>query len=164
MARGRPPKPIEQRKREGNARQHKLPKPLKLTGAPEPPPDLAPAGVELWNELVTALDRWGALDKVDRAALTAVCTQWARAEAARQVIRKEGLFSRGSTGQIVEHPAVGIERAAHAMLLRFLGEYGGTAVARTRIAAAASTGAKPAVPFAAIGQSPRLRAVRGGKA
>jgi P27 family predicted phage terminase small subunit len=154
-------KPIEQARREGNPGKRRLPDPLKVKGVPQPPDDLPAAGKELWAELVEALARWHLLDQVDRAALTAVCTQWARAEAARQVIRRKGMFSTGSTGQIVEHPAVGIERAAHAMLVRFLGEFGGTAVARTRIASALSDGAE--APFADIGPSPRLRAVQGGR-
>jgi P27 family predicted phage terminase small subunit len=167
MPRGRPPKPAAQRRREGNAGKRKIPKdlpaaaPLDLT----PPDDLLPEGVRFWHELVTALTGWNQLHRVDRVALTAVCVQWQRAEQARQVLRHEGMFSRGSTGQLQEHPALGIERAAHAQVIRFLSEYGGTPVARARIAAAGQGAANttPGLPFPAIGPSPRLTLVSQAK-
>lgn len=132
---GRKPKPTEQRRREGNAGKRKLPDPVRIKpGAPKRPDDLPDAGAELWDELVTALTAAGIAEQVDAAALTALCVQWARAEKAREVIAEKGLFARGSTGQLVTHPAVAIEREAHAMLLRFAEHYGLTAAARARIA------------------------------
>ena len=136
MARGRKPKPIEQKVAEGNRGRRPLPEPVR-TGAPlpaEPPDTLGDAGRELWIEMTTRLA--GILDAIDRAALTAMCQQADRAAAADKVIREQGHFARGSTGQVVAHPALGIERAAHALLLRFAAEYAATPVARARVAAA----------------------------
>ena len=46
------------------------------------------------------------------------------------------MWARGSTGQMVEHPALQVERNAHTLLLRFAAEYGITPSARARIAGA----------------------------
>jgi P27 family predicted phage terminase small subunit len=138
---GRKPKPVEQRRREGNAGKRNLPARVDLGGAgipSEAPPDFPPAARELWAELVPALNQHGVLNRVDAAAMAALCLQWARGVAARQVIddpQDGGLFALGSMGQIVEHPALGIERAAHAAFLRFAEHYGITPVARARISA-----------------------------
>lgn len=48
----------------------------------------------------------------------------------------------GSTGQIVEHPLLGTKRAAASLFLRFMEQYGGTTLARTRIALGKSAGRK----------------------
>lgn len=136
--RGRKPKPVEQRRREGNLNKDRLPEPISI-GGPQPPTapdDLPPEAQQLWDEVVDRLHVAGVIDKVDGAALQALCVQWARAERARQVIAVEGMFAKGSTGQLVEHPALGVERAAHAMFLRFATEYGLTAAARARIVVA----------------------------
>jgi phage terminase small subunit len=54
------------------------------------------------------------------------------------VLRKQSSFALGSTGQMVEHSAVAMERNAHMAYLRFAQEFGLTAAARARIAAATS--------------------------
>jgi P27 family predicted phage terminase small subunit len=146
--RGRKPKPPEQRAREGNAGNRPLPAPLELSGKVEnarraleelpPPADLPRAALELWNDVVPILGAAGVLNRVDRAALTALCIQWHRAEQARKALKAEGIFTTGSTGQIVEHPALGIERTAHQLFVRFAEQFGITPVARARIAAAAA--------------------------
>jgi P27 family predicted phage terminase small subunit len=131
---GRKPKPVAQKRAEGNPGKRKLHEPLVVKpGAPEKPDDLPPAGSQLWDELVPALTAAGVLEQVDRAAFIALCVQWGRAEQARAVIREQGAFALGSMGQLVAHPAVGLERDAHAMLLRFAEQYGLTAAARARI-------------------------------
>lgn len=135
--RGRKPKPVEQKRREGNPGKRRLPEPVRLPGGLLKP-ELPPAASELWDQVVPILGQVGVLASVDRAALTAMCLQWERAVAARRVLEQEGYFALGSTGQLVEHPAVGIERAAHDRLLRFAAEFGITPVARARIAAAAA--------------------------
>lgn len=135
--RGRKAKPIEQKIREGNAGHRALPEPLKLnSGAPRKPDNLPPAGERLWDEIVPVLSGAGIIDRVDGAALTALCVQWGRAESARELVAVQGEYVPGSMGQLVEHPAIGVERAAHAMFLRFAEQYGMTAAARARIAAA----------------------------
>lgn len=137
--RGRKPKPIEQKRREGNPGKRKLPEPLPLVPAKAEllpcPADLPADGKRLWEEVVPRLAAIGILNEVDRAALESLCVQWARGVAARRVLARQGQFALGSTGQLVEHPALGIERASAALFLRFCEQYGLTAAARARIAA-----------------------------
>ena len=135
--RGRKPKPVEQKLREGNPGQRRLPEPLRFgePGSLEPPALLPPEGRELWNEFVPLLAQQRIVDVVDRAALTVLCLQWARCCQAAAVLAEQGLFVLGSTGQPVEHPALAIERQADALLLRYCEQYGLTAAARARIAA-----------------------------
>ncbi len=146
--RGRPVKPIEQKIREGNAGKRKLPEPLNLdaeepgtevvalVASPPKPADLPPAASMMWDELVPILSKANVLSSVGGAALMALCIQWERSVQARAVLKRQGLFSLGSMGQLVEHPAVQTERAAHLLFLRFAEQFGITPVARTRIAAA----------------------------
>jgi P27 family predicted phage terminase small subunit len=163
--RGPPPKPIEQKKREGNLSKRPLAEPLPTRGAPEPPDDLPAEARKLWLELIPELDLLGILDPADRPALSAMCIAWARACAARRVLAAEGMFTQGSMGQPVEHPAIMIEQRAHAQFLRFATEFGATASGRARIAAArGERGDDGSALFTdELGASPRLRALRGGK-
>lgn len=138
MARGRKPKPVELRDAEGNLSRSPLPEPIiKNQGLSSEPPDmLGPEGRELWNDMVSRLGAAGALDLVDRAALTAMCVQWDIANDARRTREAQSLYSRGSRGQLTTHPAVAIERQALLVMLRYASEFAATPVARTRIAAA----------------------------
>lgn len=135
MARGRKPKPVEQRRREGNPGKRALPEPVSLSSADDltPPPEWDKDALECWQTIVPTLREVGVLDGVDRMALEALCLQWSRARKAAKVIEAQGMFSKGSTGQLVEHPAVATERAAHQQFLRFAEQYALTPVARTRL-------------------------------
>jgi phage terminase small subunit len=74
--RGRKPKPVELAIREGNPGHKVLPEPLKFqAGPPTKPSDLPAAASEMWDEVVTVLVAAGVADKVDSAALTALCVQ-----------------------------------------------------------------------------------------
>lgn len=135
--RGRKPKPIEQKQREGNPGNRALPAPVTLPEYDVPkPPDLPDAAATLWDDIVPILAEARVLNRIDGAALTAMCLQWERGQQARKVLKEEGLFALGSTGQVVPHPALEIERAAHTLFIRFAEQFGITPVARARIAAA----------------------------
>src|SRR5438309_6012563 len=135
--RGRKPKPIELREAEGNLSRRPLPAVIQTEALDAAAPaELGPAGRELWNELYVRLTTVGALDQVDRAGLTAACLQWDRAAEAARALEEEGHYSKGSMGQVIPHPAIAIERAAHDRVLKFLAEYAATPVARARIATA----------------------------
>ena len=60
-------------------------------------------------------------------------TAYSRFRQAKRVIDEQGTLSRGSTGQITEHPALATERQAQAIYLRFAEQYALTPVARTRL-------------------------------
>ena len=134
--RGRKPKPVEVRKREGNPSKRPLPEPVRVGGIPDalaPPDDLLPTAKDFWNEVIPVLAKVGILDVVDRAALEMMSTQYARAKQAGRVLAEQGALTKGSTGQLVEHPAMATERNAINTFLRFAEQYALTPVARTRL-------------------------------
>lgn len=134
---GRKPKPVETRRREGNPGRRPLPEPVRVDGRtvspPEPPDHLPEDARAAWDRIVPALCNIGLLDGIDAFALEAMCVQWARAQQAGRVVAEQGHITLGSTGQLVEHPALGIERQAQQMFLRFAEHYALTPVARTRL-------------------------------
>jgi P27 family predicted phage terminase small subunit len=136
--RGRKKKPIEQAKREDNPGKRALPEPLRIGGPAmiEAPADLPSEGRALWEEIVPRLYQAGLLDAVDGAALKIMCEQWAIAERALKVVREEGYFTPGSTGQLTEHPALAIVSKAHASFRQYAEQFAMTPAARARIAAA----------------------------
>ncbi len=134
--RGRKPKPIEQRRREGNPGKRELPDAVVIGGRAvslEPPAGLDEDASAFWAKAVPVLAEVGLLDVVDEGALEMLCTQYARAVQARRIIEDQGLLARGSTGQLVEHPAIATERNAAQAFLRFAEQYALTPVARTRL-------------------------------
>jgi P27 family predicted phage terminase small subunit len=136
---GRKPKPVEQRRREGNPRQHKAPEPVLVAGRPmteelaEAPEHLPAHAKKFWKDAIVRLADVGILDRVDTATLELMAMQYARARQAADVIEREGLMSEGSKGQPRPHPAVQIERLATADFLRIAEHFALTPVARTRL-------------------------------
>jgi P27 family predicted phage terminase small subunit len=100
---------------------------------PQPPEDMPEDARKVWEVTVPRLAAIGLLDVVDSFALEAMCTQWARAKQAGRVLAEQGMVTLGSTGQLVEHPALASERQAHQMFLRLAEQYALTPVARTRL-------------------------------
>lgn len=136
---GRRPKPVEQKIAEGNPGKRPLPEPLLVGGRlteddlAEPPADLPADAKRLWRRDVSRLVEVGIADKVDVAALEALCVAYARAKQAGRVVAKVGLFGEGAAGQLKEHPAVKIERESWAWFQRMAEQYGLTPIARTRL-------------------------------
>jgi P27 family predicted phage terminase small subunit len=133
------PKPVEQKIREGNPGQRRLPEPLLVAGRPnageldEPPEHLPATAKAFWRDTVARLVAVGLIDRVDVPMLEQLSVQYARIRAAQKVIAVQGMFTRGSVGQIREHPAVRIEREATRAFLALSQEFGITPVARTRL-------------------------------
>lgn len=140
---GRKPKPIAQRRREGNAGKRRLPAEIEIpvSAGLEVPEGLPPEAERLWREIVPPLEQAGILHPVDRAALQAMCVQWSVAEMARLVLKAEGHWALGSTGQLVPHPAVAVMGQAHDKFRSFAEQFGASAAARARIAATLTGGA-----------------------
>lgn len=133
--RGRKPKPAEVRLREGNPGKRPIPEPITFDGGRigPPPEHLDADGRAWWEEAVPVLDAVGILQKVDEAALEMAATAYSRFRQAKRAIDRHGVFAKGSTGQIVQHPALAIEKDAVATYLRFAEQYALTPVARTRL-------------------------------
>ena len=139
--RGRRPKPIEQRQREGGSdvSHRPLPQPMLVAGRPlsgelEVPPDHLPKlAREFWSKTVSYLIEVGVVDRIDEAALEMLSVQYARWRQAQAVVAVDGHFTRGAAGQLREHPAVKIEREAHALFLKTAEHFALTPIARSRL-------------------------------
>lgn len=156
---GRKPKPAAQRRREGNPGKRPIKEPaFEPEGEPEPPTFLSASAREEWERVVPELVASGIAKRAHTAGLTAMCVHWGLAEDARQVIEEEGLVEAGSTGQMVQHPLIGTYVQAIGGYLKIATEFGLTPSAATRIGEGDAKGWRD--PFADIGPSPRLRAVK----
>jgi P27 family predicted phage terminase small subunit len=137
--RGRKPKAIETRIKEGNPGRRPLPDPVLIGGRPdledypEPPEDMPEEGKELWNNEIRRLIEVGAIDSVDWPAIELMCITYAHAKQAQRVIAKVGHFSFGSRGQPKEHPAMKIFREESAAFYRMAENWGLTPLARARL-------------------------------
>lgn len=137
--RGRKPKPLEQKVAEGNPGKRPLPEPMLVAGRPalnelsEPPEHLPPEAKEFWRDSICRLVEVGIIDRVDVPVLEQLATQYARIRQAQRVLAEDGHFTRGSVGQIREHPALKIERDATTMFLKIAEHYALTPIARTRL-------------------------------
>lgn len=132
---GRKPKPVEQRRHEGNPGKRPLPQPVLIEGRaiPTPPDGAGDRYLAVWNRIVPKLWEVGLLDGIDALALDAICTTVERAYQARDILEREGLLADGAMGGQVVHPAVRIERDAWAEARRWFEHYGLTPLARTRL-------------------------------
>lgn len=158
---GRKPKPVEQRRREGNPGKRKLPQPVLIAGrsAPEPPPGLPPEALDVWHAVVPTLQQVGLLDAVDAVALEGLCVLVARAREARKLLAREGLVTKTDRGTPIVHPALRVERDAWRAFLAFAEQYALTPVARTRLGLAELQRRSLADELAtSIGVNPRGRA------
>lgn len=134
---GPPPRPVELTRRLGNpGHRSNLPAESAPLGdaivSAEPPPSLPPYGRALWDEVVPILARYS-LRSTDLPAIEAMCQAYARMKQATDVINRQGLFSLGSTGQMVEHPAFKIEQQASRTFLTYAAQFGLTWVARSNL-------------------------------
>jgi P27 family predicted phage terminase small subunit len=137
--RGRKPTPPEEKIRQGNPGRRPIPEPILVGGRPdreeivEPPEHLDPEAHDFWVFAVERLTEVGIIDRVDIPVLEQLATQYARIRQAQRAIKKYGHFTRGSTGQIVAHPAVKMEQDATNLFLKIAEHYALTPVARTRL-------------------------------
>lgn len=101
-----------------------------LPDAPEHLPELAAAQ---WDHVAAGLRRMEIAGPVDVAALEAFCLAYARMRDAEAVIAEEGMFTAGSTGQLVAHPAVAIAHQARGQIGTLGAQLGLTPAARLRM-------------------------------
>lgn len=109
-------KPAEQQKADGNPRKNAVPEPLDIGEAlhivPEPPEHVGSIAREAWFDLGRQLVDVGSLRSSDLYAFEMLCEAYAQARLATGLLRSAGMIGRGSKGQDVTHPAVGIWTSA----------------------------------------------------
>jgi hypothetical protein len=88
--------------------------------APKPPPNLGPAGANLWHAIMAEYD---VSDAGGRALLEQAAAAYDRAERLRVEIERDGEIVRGRTG-MREHPGLRGELAARSFICRTLQRLG----------------------------------------
>ena len=132
---GRKPKPTALKELQGNPGKRALnksePKP---TGIPKCPPHLDKAAKAEWRRIAADLTQLGLLTSIDRAALSAYCSSWARWVNAEDSIRKFGVVIKSpKSGYPVQNPYVGVANTALDQMRKFLTEFGMTPASRSRL-------------------------------
>jgi len=140
MMKGRKPKAREIRQAEGNPGKRPLPEPVHVDAVYpgqedklEAPEHLPAVAKEWWRETIPTLAGVGLLDTVDRGMLEMAATAYARHRQAGRILAVQGHLTRGSVGQLREHPSMATERAAAATYERIAEQFGLTPIARTRM-------------------------------
>lgn len=152
---GRRPKPTLLAVIDGGKRSHRAVKPEEEARPerrmPEPPPEILaiPEALAEWKRAGPILYRLGLISELDRSVFTSYCIAYARHMSAVRVLtslvekdarrhrknRTGGLLVKGSTNNLVQNPAVRIEREAGRDVLRFAEQLGLTPSARSKIKA-----------------------------
>lgn len=150
---GRPPKPLEQRRREGNPGKRPLPEPVVVGGRFNDPGDLpecpdhldvmAPNGeaVELWRKVGEYLIDANVLAWGDLFVLEAFIESELVARQAYIALADEGFTVRGDRGT-VRNPMFTVWRDARTTALRHSEHLGLSPVARARLGLAGLVGRK----------------------
>jgi len=134
MTRGRKPKPTAQHKREGTFRHDRHADRTQVpSGVPDPPAMLSDDAAEEWRRVVALLSAAGLIAQLDRGALALYCQAWSDYWAAKAIVEDEGWTAVGSTGNVVEHPAVKAMQRSWAQVLQAAREFGMTPSARASI-------------------------------
>jgi P27 family predicted phage terminase small subunit len=157
---GRPPKPVEQKRAEGNLGKRKLPDVVVVGGKlssldyPQPPGRFDRTQGDVWHELAPILTDAGILDRVDLTLLEAFCVFVARARDAHAMVQDGGYLvypeevietSRGTMtkrGAPVINPAVRLERESWKEASRLASLFGLSPADRARLGLAAKQGRK----------------------
>lgn len=137
MPAGRPPKPIEQRRLEGNLGHRPLPEPIAILPAPadqipKPPRGLKRPGRDVWRRLWRRGSAWLSED-TNYDIMTRLCEAHNQREELKAEIAKYGYLVPGKLGGVVGNPAVTQLRVLEALMTRWESECGFTPVARTRL-------------------------------
>lgn len=138
-------KPVEERRRTGrapgkDAAGKDLPEPVLIGGRVHSLADLPcpeqirePEAIHFWDTFVGTMAEVGMLDLIDAPTLTLAATHFEVAAKAARVLRSQGYFSTGSTGQLNTHPALKVLNEATVNFLSIMKQYGGTALARSQL-------------------------------
>jgi len=138
---GRPAKPIEVKRLEGNPGKRPLPQQkigegLKSVsnGIPKPPTDMGKDGKRLWKMVWNAGQKWLAAE-ADYPMISELCHVYDDAEVIRRMIA-EGKVKRWyetGQGQIVQHPAVSQLKAARVLMNSYYAALGFSPADRARL-------------------------------
>jgi P27 family predicted phage terminase small subunit len=132
---GRPPKPVEVKRRAGNPGKRPLPEPLRvlepLDGPPDPLKRLQRAGVGLWELIWRDGQDW--LTPADVPLVQLLCEAADERERWLRAVQREGATYTNGTGRVWLHPGIGQSRALGQQMVSMLGQLGFTPADRARL-------------------------------
>ncbi len=96
------------------------------------PNTLSPLASKLWKRVVQAMPD-GVFTQADEAALVAYCEAYANLLTATKEINRVGMFSTGSQGQVIVHPAVRIQADASRIISSLGARIGFDPISRANI-------------------------------
>ena len=96
------------------------------------PKTLSPLASTLWKRVVQAMPD-GVFTQADEAALAAYCEAYANLLTATQEINRSGMFSVGSQGQTIVHPAVRIQADSSRIIASLGARIGFDPISRSNI-------------------------------
>lgn len=136
MVMGRPPKPVEMKRRNGNPGKRPLPEPVLLlpgiTEVPEAPSSLRKIGRDAWDRLWSVGQPWLSI-RTDWDIMVRLCEAHDERAMLRKEVKKVGRYSTGSQGQLVTHPAVEQLRTIENLITRWESLCGFTPSDRSRL-------------------------------
>jgi P27 family predicted phage terminase small subunit len=132
---GRRPKPTHLKLLNGNPGKRRInPNEPKPPGEiPVPPDHLGDTAKAEWNRIGEILLRLGLLTTLDRAALAAYCTTYARWIDAEEALKKTGPIVRAPSGYPMISPYLVVANRALEQMRAFMIEFGLTPASRSRI-------------------------------
>lgn len=171
MPKGRKPKPAAQKRREGNPGKRAIAEDAKVgkPGKPAMPAGLPTESQTAWRQICKVLEDSNMLRTADASAIEAFAIAIGRGRIARKELaayrgKHKSIYTTGSTGQLVEHPALGTERQAMKEVRYWTDYFGFNPSARQRLGAGGEKGRDVNKAVAdKIGKPPALKALPGGK-
>jgi P27 family predicted phage terminase small subunit len=137
MPAGRPPTPIERKRKLGNPGKRALPDASNIVALPpvidDTPAQLGPAGRAVW-ELVTDQCKW--LAETDRSALVLVCEKFDRRQDFMVRLESSDPVLYTDKGYAYANPLVGMLSTIETEIAKLLGSLGLTPADRTRMGVA----------------------------
>lgn len=132
---GRPPKPNEQKRRLGNPGRRDLPSASEVS-ALEPlrepvPPNLGPAGAELWEAVTSAATAW--LAPSDSLTLLMLCELYDRRDQMKRELAAGEFLIMRPDGHLVGNPLVQMLATVEKQITELAASLGLTPADRTRM-------------------------------
>lgn len=138
MGKGRKPLPGQVAELRGTRRRANRGAPsFDSTAKCEPPEHLSPPALAAWRELAPILEKAGLLNEAYAWTFAALCDAWARWVGACQACDQLGgcEITSNDKGNEYMHPAATLRMAAEKSLHRWLGEFGLSPLARSKVTA-----------------------------
>lgn len=132
---GRRPKPTALKRLAGNPGKRPLNErePQPVVKIPACPRHLTGEARREWRRISAELVLLGVVTVIDRAALAAYCTAWARWVDAETQVAKLGTIVRTSNGNLIQNPYLAVANRAMEQMTRLAAEFGMTPSSRSRV-------------------------------